>query len=145
MAPKRPVEAIDLTSDDSPFDSLPQSDTGASGLPYHALKHPRTAYTQSTVSGASRANPVMLVDDEEEEDASQEIQGSTQGYNEQQYSYILYGSLDAKIVGVRYYNGYATTGERVICRREPHNQYDCTFTLAYVAMKLSELQGFDYG
>ncbi|KAK0621623.1 SNF2 family N-terminal domain-containing protein [Bombardia bombarda] len=36
----------------------------------------------------------------------------------------LYGSLDGKIVGVRYYSGVATVGELVICHREPSNQYD---------------------
>ncbi|KAB5572425.1 helicase-like protein [Coniochaeta sp. 2T2.1] len=36
----------------------------------------------------------------------------------------LYGSLDGKVVGVRYYRGYASPGEVVICHREPHNQYD---------------------
>ncbi|KAL2018517.1 hypothetical protein VTK56DRAFT_802 [Thermocarpiscus australiensis] len=36
----------------------------------------------------------------------------------------LYGSMDGKIVGVRYYNGVATAGEVVICRREPSNPYD---------------------
>ncbi|KAH6895397.1 SNF2 family N-terminal domain-containing protein [Thelonectria olida] len=36
----------------------------------------------------------------------------------------LYGSFAGKIVGVRYYKGYASPGEMVLCRREPHNQYD---------------------
>lgn len=36
----------------------------------------------------------------------------------------LYGSLDNKIVGVRYYNGVVTPGEMVLCRREPRNPYD---------------------
>ncbi|KAF7558403.1 hypothetical protein G7046_g5754 [Stylonectria norvegica] len=36
----------------------------------------------------------------------------------------LYGSFSGKIVGVRYYQGYASPGEIVLCRREPQNQYD---------------------
>ncbi|PNP38714.1 hypothetical protein TGAMA5MH_09440 [Trichoderma gamsii] len=36
----------------------------------------------------------------------------------------LYGTFDGKIVGVRYYNGYASPGEAVLCHREPNNQYD---------------------
>ncbi|KJZ68694.1 hypothetical protein HIM_11908 [Hirsutella minnesotensis 3608] len=36
----------------------------------------------------------------------------------------LYGSYDSKIVGVRYYSGYASPGEVVLCHREPQNQYD---------------------
>ncbi|KAF5591503.1 helicase-like transcription factor [Fusarium pseudoanthophilum] len=36
----------------------------------------------------------------------------------------LYGTFHGKIVGVRYYRGYASAGENVLCRREPNNQYD---------------------
>lgn len=35
-------------------------------------------------------------------------------------------STDGKIVGVRYYNGMATAGEVVICKREPSNQVRST-------------------
>lgn len=30
--------------------------------------------------------------------------------------------IDGKIVGVRYYTGYASPGEAVLCHREPENQ-----------------------
>ncbi|KAI0968788.1 hypothetical protein F4678DRAFT_185658 [Xylaria arbuscula] len=36
----------------------------------------------------------------------------------------LYGSIDTKIVGTRYYNGIATLGESILCSREVGNQYD---------------------
>ncbi|KAF5667865.1 helicase-like transcription factor [Fusarium heterosporum] len=36
----------------------------------------------------------------------------------------LYGTFAGKIVGVRYYRGYASPGEFVLCRREPSNSYD---------------------
>ncbi|KAI1304821.1 SNF2 family N-terminal domain-containing protein [Xylaria venustula] len=36
----------------------------------------------------------------------------------------FYGSLENKIVGVRYYNAIITPGESILCRREPGNQYD---------------------
>ncbi|KAI8963341.1 SNF2 family N-terminal domain-containing protein [Daldinia sp. FL1419] len=39
-------------------------------------------------------------------------------------SYELYGTLDNKIVGVRYYSGVVNPGERVLCRREPNNPFD---------------------
>ncbi|KAI4867462.1 SNF2 family N-terminal domain-containing protein [Hypoxylon rubiginosum] len=39
-------------------------------------------------------------------------------------SYELYGTMDIKIVGVRYYNGVVNPGEKVLLRREPSNQYD---------------------
>ncbi|KAH0173538.1 SNF2 family DNA-dependent ATPase domain-containing protein, partial [Aureobasidium melanogenum] len=38
--------------------------------------------------------------------------------------YQKYGSLDTKIVGVRYYTGFATVGERITIKREPSNPYD---------------------
>lgn len=62
--------------------------------------------------------------DDDEDDASQNAPESTQGYSEDEYTYGLYGVMHSKIVGIRYYNGYATVGEMVVCRREPHNQYD---------------------
>ncbi|KAI1105178.1 SNF2 family N-terminal domain-containing protein [Jackrogersella minutella] len=39
-------------------------------------------------------------------------------------SYELYGTLDNKIVGVRYYHGIVNPGERVLCIRDPNNPYD---------------------
>ena len=73
--------------------------------------------------GTSQAD-ALVIDSDDDDDASQEVPDSTQAYNEQQYSYSLYGTLNNKIVGCRYYDGYATVGEMVICRREPQNRYD---------------------
>jgi SWI/SNF-related matrix-associated actin-dependent regulator of chromatin subfamily A3 len=72
-------------------------------------------------SGASQ-DPVY-VDDDEEEDFS-----ATQGLSEQEYSWMLYGVMHGKIVGCRYYSGYATVGEMVMVKREPSNQYDSRFS-----------------
>ncbi|PHH64817.1 hypothetical protein CDD81_3883 [Ophiocordyceps australis] len=36
----------------------------------------------------------------------------------------LYGSFDGKIVGVQYYEGYASPGEAILCHREANNKYD---------------------
>jgi SWI/SNF-related matrix-associated actin-dependent regulator of chromatin subfamily A3 len=68
-------------------------------------------------------------EDEEEEDGSQEAPDSLQGNNDHQYNWTLYGSMREKIVGVRYYNGYATVGEMVIPRREPQIAYDSRLAL----------------
>jgi SWI/SNF-related matrix-associated actin-dependent regulator of chromatin subfamily A3 len=38
--------------------------------------------------------------------------------------YQKYGSLDTKCVGVRFYTGFATIGERITIKREPSNPYD---------------------
>ncbi|KAK4636027.1 Putative matrix-associated actin-dependent regulator of chromatin [Fulvia fulva] len=42
-------------------------------------------------------------------------------FNDQLY---LYGQLPTKVVGVRYYRGYANPGEQILVRREPGNEYD---------------------
>ncbi|KAF3041248.1 hypothetical protein E8E11_005635 [Didymella keratinophila] len=89
-------------------------------------KQPRTAQNAhpSRMAGGTSQADALVIDSDDDDDASQEVPDSTQGYNEHQYSYGLYGTLHNKIVGVRYYNGYATVGEMVICRREPQNPYD---------------------
>ena len=91
-----------------------------------APKQARTAqnsHPSRTATGSSQ-HDALVIDSDDDDDASQEVPDSTQGYNEQQYSYSLYGMFHNKIVGVRYYNGYATVGEMVVCRREPQNPYD---------------------
>lgn len=40
------------------------------------------------------------------------------------YIITYQGCLNTKIVGVRFYSGYASAGERVTLQREPYNQYD---------------------
>jgi SWI/SNF-related matrix-associated actin-dependent regulator of chromatin subfamily A3 len=94
----------------------------------HTPKQPRTsqnAHPSRMAGGTSQAD-ALVIDSDDDDDASQEVPDSTQAYNEQQYSYSLYGVLNNKIVGVRYYSGYAMHGEMVICRREPQNRYDRT-------------------
>ncbi len=50
---------------------------------------------------------------------------STEDFDDDVYSgYMLYGIMNTKIVGCRYYGGRATTGEYVLVRREPGNPYD---------------------
>ncbi|KAH8731392.1 SNF2 family N-terminal domain-containing protein [Phaeosphaeriaceae sp. PMI808] len=100
---KRPAAVLELT-EGSPSARAP--------------KQPRDE-SRHSLSGASQQDPVYIHDDDEEEDVS-----GTQEYNEQQYSWMLYGVMHGKIVGCRYYNGYATINEMVVIRREPNNQYD---------------------
>lgn len=38
--------------------------------------------------------------------------------------YVHYGTQPSKVVGIRYYSGYAANRERVMLRRQPENQYD---------------------
>jgi SWI/SNF-related matrix-associated actin-dependent regulator of chromatin subfamily A3 len=157
MPPKRrPYETIDLTGDDTPAYSSSQSyvhssqypsssqgyaqSHGYSSSPHRGPKQARTSYNQSqrTTSGSSQADAIFI-DEDEEDDASQEVPDATQAYNQQQYDYILYGIKHDKIVGVRYYTGYATTGEMVVLRRDPQNPYDSN------AIKVSNVQGQQIG
>ncbi|RAR06000.1 meiotically up-regulated 71 protein [Stemphylium lycopersici] len=153
MAQKRPIEAIDLTGDDMPSYSSsqhyshpparhPSSSRGYANIssPNCTPKQPRTSRNQThrTTSGSSQAEAIF-VDEDEEEDASQEVPDTTQGYNQQHYEYVLYGAKQDKIVGVRYYNGYATTGELVVLRREPTNPYDTN------AIRVNNVQGEQIG
>jgi hypothetical protein len=145
MAPKkRPIETIDLT-DDSPFYSSQPQAHGSSSQGYaqssqsspnsRAHKQPRTTASRRTPSGASQHDPVYVdvEEDEDEEDVS-----ATQGFTEQEYSWTLYGVMYGKIVGCRYYSGYATVGEMVIVRREPNNAYDSKLILIYLEFVLAQ-------
>lgn len=88
-------------------------------------KAARTNSHPHTSPGSSQYDPVIIDDDEDDDDdASQEVQISSQSFGETDMSYVSYGVISTKIVGVRYYNGHATLGEIAIPRREPHNQYD---------------------
>ncbi|KAH6612407.1 SNF2 family N-terminal domain-containing protein [Boeremia exigua] len=115
--PPRKRQYGDLGSQSSPSSSAHSANP-------RAPKQPRTTNTHPTRAAGSSQHDALVIDSDDDDDASQEAPDSTQSYNEQQSSYGLYGVIHNKIVGVRYYNGYATVGEMVICRREPHNQYD---------------------
>jgi SWI/SNF-related matrix-associated actin-dependent regulator of chromatin subfamily A3 len=146
MARKRGAEQIDLTDDtlntqlsSQPFSNAPSSQEYTVSQPTSSQARPqKQARTSSAFVGSSPANPYTIVDDDEE-DGSQEVPCGTQGYNEAEYTWGYYGVLPTKIVGVRFYSGYATEGELVILRREPHNQYDCKLRalMVYNSMELT--------
>lgn len=61
---------------------------------------------------------------EDEADIAREID-LTEDFDDDVYeNYQLYGILNTKIVGCRFYDGRATVGEYVRVRREPSNPYD---------------------
>ncbi|KAJ6444437.1 SNF2 family domain-containing protein [Purpureocillium lavendulum] len=90
------------------YGSSPQSSLSAAGGSSRGL---------SQSSQSSQATPASQLGSQELEflDLTQEDDGPPTE---------LYGSFDGKVVGVRYYSGYANPGEAVICRREPQNQHD---------------------
>ncbi|KAJ5903394.1 hypothetical protein N7504_005777 [Penicillium tannophilum] len=77
--------------------------------------------------------------DEDDAQATELVEG-TQDVDESSVSTtMLYGNLETKIVGVRFYNGIATPGEHVILKREPQNQYDRN------AIRIDNIMGIQIG
>lgn len=70
-------------------------------------------------------------DEDEIIDLSQDV--------EEGFGWVLVGALDGKIVGVRFYDGYATVGEQVMVRREPGNPYDSN------AIRINNVRGTQIG
>ncbi|KAI1459303.1 SNF2 family N-terminal domain-containing protein [Annulohypoxylon moriforme] len=71
----------------------------------------------SSLGHALRHAPGYPIDDDDG-DAPEPSQGADLASRE------LYGTLDTKIVGVRFYQGMVNIGEMVFCLREPHNRFD---------------------
>lgn len=71
--------------------------------------------------------------DEEEEiiDLSQDV--------DEGHGWICIGAVDGKIVGVRFYDGFATMGEQVMVKREPGNPYDSN------AIRINNVRGEQIG
>ena len=103
---KRKIEVIDLVDSDNEFANP-------------SRKIPRANNTPGSYTQAERDTWVISDDDEADELIlnGREDDGFDNGFD-------LYGTLQTKIVGVRFYHGYATIGEHVLIRREPSNQYD---------------------
>ncbi|KAH6996387.1 SNF2 family N-terminal domain-containing protein [Ilyonectria sp. MPI-CAGE-AT-0026] len=101
---KRTHELIDLTGDDS--------ETGTNGS--HG-KRPALAQHPRRIERNARETPLVPV-------IEPDVLDLTQDSDEPDRE--LYGTFAGKIVGIRYYRGYASPGETVLCRREPQNQYD---------------------
>ena len=119
---KRKVEVVDLTGDDenSPLshNKVAKRDAGpARGLP----TPPASSQRVSSKNTSSQNEGDDQLDDD---DLRRNIRQTNDVDDEVYENYELYGILDTKIVGVRYYNGRATTGEYVMVRREPRHQYD---------------------
>ncbi|KAI1334782.1 RAD5-like protein [Xylariaceae sp. FL0016] len=84
--------------------------SGSQSSSSHQLLHTPSSSYRSSSQDAPRSS--WLAEDENED------------YFDESPPMEFYGTLDGKIVGVRYYNGIATPGESIICQREPDNQYD---------------------
>ncbi|KAB8264041.1 SNF2 family N-terminal domain-containing protein [Aspergillus pseudonomiae] len=113
---KRQADQIDLTQSD---------DTNQHSTP----KIPRVSHGQRFGEAAlfvplSQSSQTAADDEEDDAQAADVIPGSQAADDPAAANSMLYGNLNTKIVGVRYYRGHATYGEHVILRRQPENQYD---------------------
>ncbi|KAF9881739.1 hypothetical protein CkaCkLH20_00885 [Colletotrichum karsti] len=125
---KRGIEVVDLISSEAEGSAPPPSkrtagnravslgqSNGARGSGRQPFNTQNSASSSSFAGASSQDASFYDRDDTELIDLTQAPDGP---------QLELYGNLDTKIVGVRYYNGYASQGEVVVCLREPSNPYD---------------------
>ena len=107
---KRDVEVLDLTGsdDETPITSQPR-------------KIPKSNNDPGVFSQSQRDE---WADEGDEFGADEIIVMSQDASGNIAETFELYGFLETKVVGIQYYNGYATNGEHVLVRREPANPYD---------------------
>ncbi|RAL05550.1 DEAD/DEAH box helicase [Aspergillus ibericus CBS 121593] len=130
---KRSIEQVDLTGDGD--EASPRT------LP---SKSPRTPNGQrfgqdTTFVPPSQSSQVYGGEDEDDAQAADLIQGSQDVDDSSIGTYIHYGDLQTKIVGVRYYRGHATIGEHVRIQRDIGNAYDSN------AIRVSNVMGAQIG
>lgn len=109
------------------------SETGTSGVGDWPTTSQDRSSAPSAYTGSSQLPPsTQVIDDEEDEliGVTAEDDGPLLD---------LYGKHDAKIVGVRYYNGVVTPQELVVLVREPNNQYDAN------AIRVNNVMGQQIG
>ncbi|KAL3427406.1 SNF2 family domain-containing protein [Phlyctema vagabunda] len=120
MSGKRSHDAIiDLTTSEEDS-SQPQAKHPRNSQPQHA----RDTWALGSTQAEANVETDLV-------DASQEA--------EEGFGWTCVGAIDGKIVGVRYYNGYATVGESVLIKREPSNVYDSN------AIRIDNVQGTQIG
>jgi SWI/SNF-related matrix-associated actin-dependent regulator of chromatin subfamily A3 len=121
---KRSAEWIDLTGSSSP----PQPK-------YARVQPPITppVSSQPTPRSSFNTRDYLGFDSEGTEivDLSQDV--------DEGFGWTSMGVISGKIVGIRYYNGYATPGEQVMVKREPSNPYDSN------AIRIDNVQGLQIG
>lgn len=126
MSKKRASSFVDLTGsaseDENPARQRKQARTAANPIP----------------SSQPRASQSLSRDAWGEVDEDEEILDSSQD-PEEGHGWVCVGAIDGKIVGIRYYNGWATCGESVMIKREPGNPYDSN------AIRINNVQGTQIG
>lgn len=149
---KRSSDVIDLTGDSAETRPAPktprtsstrtpshsQSSAGPSSSAARSRQYGRTpSWTQPSPSQGNRSAYVPPWTpptqhsqaerdawlQEEDNDIFENV-ASSQNVPAAYEQYQKYGTVDTKIVGVRFYTGFATVGERITIKREPSNPYD---------------------
>ncbi|KAK5635315.1 hypothetical protein RRF57_011027 [Xylaria bambusicola] len=105
--------------------ATPRSITSSVSSHRH-LPSPQGSSTQLDI-GASLEEPIPIDDDDES------------GVPTESPPLEFYGSMENKIVGVRYYNGIVTPGESILCLRERENAYDSN------AVRVDDVMGSQIG
>jgi SWI/SNF-related matrix-associated actin-dependent regulator of chromatin subfamily A3 len=121
---KRSVEWVDLTSSSPPPQAKYARVANPITPPASSQSAPRSSFNSQDYFGDDSAGTELI-------DLSQA--------GEEGLGWIKMGVVHGKIVGVRYYNGYATEGEQVMVKREPLNQYDEN------AIRIDNVQGSQIG
>ena len=121
---KRPA-TIDLTGDDDEV--------------AHRPKAPRSANSSFRAQSQPSSPSVDVAESDDENDAREVINLTQDAGHTDTEMFELYGTLNTKIVGIRYYHGYATVGEHVVYRREPGNPFDRN------AIRIDNVQGVQVG
>lgn len=121
---KRSREWVDLTSSSPP----PQAKHARFGPP---VTPPVSSQPGPSSSFNSRDYLGIDCDETEIIDLSHDV--------DEDIAWVSMGVISGKIVGVRYYNGYATPGEQVMVKREPSNQHDSN------AIRIDNVQGTQIG
>jgi SWI/SNF-related matrix-associated actin-dependent regulator of chromatin subfamily A3 len=121
---KRASSWVDLTGSDD--ENLPQRKQARVNQP--GSSQPRASQSFSNIHSLNSRDSWTESNEENEIiDLSQDV--------DEGFGWTCIGSLDGKIVGIRYYNGYATPGEQVMVKREPRNPYDSN------AIRINNVQG----
>jgi SWI/SNF-related matrix-associated actin-dependent regulator of chromatin subfamily A3 len=112
---------------------------------YHSSSQSRPTANGSYIGPSSsqihpqRERDSWLSTQDHEDDIRREIDLTTDVDDDVYENYQLYGVLNTKIVGVRFYNGHANVGEYVRVRREPRNPYDSN------ALRIDNCMGVQIG
>ncbi|KAE8448579.1 hypothetical protein EG329_009004 [Mollisiaceae sp. DMI_Dod_QoI] len=134
---KRTSNWVDLTGDD---DENPPPHRKQARVTVNHARPSQPPPSQSLNSSFSSSQPERdsWVASSAQVGEEDEIIDLSQDHDEG-FGWVCVGVIEDKIVGVRFYNGYATPGEQVMIKREPGNAYDSN------AIRINNVQGVQIG